>query len=90
MNDRLSELVDTLPAFACGDLSVPDLARMWRDAAEQHEPALPERYVEVLERLLNQLESAALFTEESCSFSQADMAAALQDWLRRALTLQDR
>jgi hypothetical protein len=90
MNDRLSELVDTLPAFACGDLSVPDLARHWRDAAEQHEPALPERYVEVLERLLNQLESAALFTEESCSFSQADMAAALQDWLRRALTLQER
>jgi hypothetical protein len=87
MNDRLSELVDTLPAFACGDLAVPDLARIWRDAAEHHEPALPDRYVEVLERLLNQLESAALFTEESCSFSQADMAAALRDWLSRALTL---
>jgi len=90
MNDRLTELVDTLPAFACGDLSVQDLARHWRDAAEQHEPALPERYVEVLERLLNQLESAALFTEESCSFSQSCRAAALQDWLRRALTLQER
>jgi hypothetical protein len=33
------------------------------------------------------LESAALFTEESCSFSQADMAAALQDWLLRAMSL---
>jgi hypothetical protein len=43
----------------------------------------------VLERVLNQLESAALFTEESCSFSQADMAAALGDWLAKARALSN-
>lgn len=87
MTDRLADLPTTLDAFACGDLSISDLARVWRDAAEAHTPALPPRYLDVLERLLNQLESAALFTEESCSFSQADMAAALGDWLARARAL---
>ena len=87
MNDRLSALTDTLEDFAQGAMSISDLARNWRDAAYTHEPALPERYVDVLERLLNQLESSALFTEESCSFSQADMVAALADWLGRAQAL---
>jgi hypothetical protein len=56
----------------------------WRDAAQEHEPALPDRYLDVLERLLNQLESSALFSEESCSFSRTDMvAASWSDWLPR-------
>jgi hypothetical protein len=84
MPDRLSALPATLDEFASGAMSLTDLARNWRDAASLHEPALPQRYLDVLERVLNQLESAALFTEESCSFSQADMVAALGDWLQRA------
>ena len=87
MNDQLSTLPATLDEFLQGHLSVQDLARTWRDAAQEHEPALPERYLDVLERVLNQLESAALFTEESCSFSQADMVAALADWLTKARAL---
>ena len=87
MTDRLSALTDTLEDFAQGAMSISDLARNWRDAAYTHEPALPQRYVDVLERLLNQLESAALFTEESCSFSQANMVSALGDWLQRARAL---
>lgn len=87
MNDQLSTLPPTLEAFLQGHLSVQDLAHTWRDAAQEHEPALPERYLDVLERVLNQLESAALFTEESCSFSQADMVAALADWLTKARAL---
>jgi hypothetical protein len=35
--------------------------------------ALPPRYGEVLLNLLDRLESSALFTEESCSFSQKDL-----------------
>lgn len=85
--DRLSALPLTLEAFACGDLSVTDLARVWRDAAESHEPALPQRYVDVLERLLSQIESSALFSEESCSFSRTDILAALADWLGKAQAL---
>ncbi|MCH8179362.1 MAG: hypothetical protein IIA02_06225 [Proteobacteria bacterium] len=80
----------TLDAFACGDLSITDLARSWRDAAEQHQPPLPARYTDVLERLLSQLESAALFSEESCSFSKADMVGALGDWLAKAQALPSR
>mgnify|MGYP003335364326 CR=1 FL=1 len=83
-HDRLSALPLTLEAFACGDLSVTDLARVWRDAAESHEPALPQRYVDVLERLLSQIESSALFSEESCSFSQKDLLASLQVWADKA------
>lgn len=87
MTDRLASLPDTLNEFAQGAMSLQDLARNWRDAASTHAPALPQRYIDVLERLLNQLESAALFTEESCSFSQADMVAALGDWLQKARAL---
>jgi hypothetical protein len=87
MSDRLATLPATLNEFARGAMSLNDLARDWRDAAATHEPALPQRYVDVLERVLNQLESAALFTEESCSISQTDMVAALADWLKRARSL---
>jgi hypothetical protein len=41
----------------------------------------------VLERILTQLESSALFTEESCSFSQTDIVNALGDWLSKARAL---
>lgn len=87
MTDRLAALADTLDEFARGAMSVQDLARNWRDGAHAHQPALPQRYLDVLERVLNQLESAALFTEESCSFSQADMVGALGDWLAKARAL---
>jgi hypothetical protein len=87
MPDHLSTLPATLNDFARGAMTLNDLARNWRDAASTHEPALPQRYIDVLERLLNQLESAALFTEESCSFSQQDMVAALGDWLQKAQAL---
>ena len=46
--------------------------------------ALPPRYAEVLEQLLNRLESSALFTEESCSFSQKDLLDSLQLWIDKA------
>jgi hypothetical protein len=87
MTDRLADLPATLDAFRAGHLGLGDLARTWRDAAQGHQPALPARYLDVLERVLNQMESAALFTEESCSFSQGDMVDALGDWLARARAL---
>lgn len=88
MSDRLSALSPTLQACLSGALPVPALSRQWREAAREHQPALPQRYHEVLERILTQLESSALFTEESCSFSQADMLGALGDWLAKARALE--
>ena len=55
--------------------------------ATQHQSlaaALPERFSEVLSQLLNRLESSALFTEESCSFSREDLLDSLQLWLDKA------
>jgi hypothetical protein len=46
--------------------------------------ALPPRYSEVLLNLLDRLESSALFSEESCSFSQKDLLDNLQVWADKA------
>jgi hypothetical protein len=46
--------------------------------------ALPPRYAEVLSGLLTRLESSALFTDESCSFSRKDLVDSLQMWLDKA------
>lgn len=48
--------------------------------------ALPPRYPEVLLQLLDRLESSALFSEESCSFSQKELFDSLQLWLDKAKT----
>lgn len=46
--------------------------------------SLPPRYGQVLLDLLDRLEAGALFTEESCSFSQQGLADSLQLWLDKA------
>jgi hypothetical protein len=48
--------------------------------------ALGPRYREVLLQLLDRLESSALFSEESCSFSQQGLLDNLQIWLDKAST----
>ncbi|WP_225784808.1 hypothetical protein [Xenophilus sp. Marseille-Q4582] len=63
---------------ALGRLS--DTARQ----ARQLQAALPPRFSEVLLNLLDRLESSALFSEESCSFSQKDLLDSLQLWADKA------
>ncbi|MFN7751680.1 MAG: hypothetical protein ACK5TE_05360 [Pseudomonadota bacterium] len=46
--------------------------------------ALPERFGQALEQILQRMESGSLFAEESCSFSQADLHRLLDQWLERA------
>ncbi|CAH0354387.1 hypothetical protein [Aquabacterium sp. CECT 9606] len=86
-SDQLNPLPATLDAFRQGALPLNALVQQWRAAAEGHEPALPQRYRDVLERILTQLESSALFSEESCSFSQTDIVNALNDWWVKARAL---
>lgn len=45
---------------------------------------LPPRFAEVLLGLLDRLESSALFSEESCSFSQKDLLDNIALWLEKA------
>jgi len=83
----LASLPATFAAFESGNLSTDAMVSHWRQAAHDHQPALPARYLQVLDHLLSQLESAALFTEESCSFSRTDMVASLREWLDKAQQL---
>ncbi len=56
-------------------------------AARQTGPlmgALPAQFETVWVNLLDRLESASLFSEESCSFSQTDLLDSLQLWLDKA------
>ena len=87
MSDQLSPLPATLDAFRQGTLPLNALVQQWRSAVSGHQPVLPQRYQDVLERILTQLESSALFSEESCSFSQTDIVNALGDWLAKARAL---
>lgn len=45
---------------------------------------LPPRFGAALEEVATRLESAGLFSEESCSFSQRDLVDALAEWIDRA------
>jgi hypothetical protein len=46
--------------------------------------ALPEKYRLVYHDILDRLESGALFSEESCSFSQRDLLDNLDVWIAKA------
>ena len=74
---------DALNAFTQGATSASALSHTARAQADLL-AALPPRYAEVLHGLLDRLESSALFSDESCSFSQQDLIANLQVWLDKA------
>ena len=82
-NDQLTTLQDALARFREGSTSASSLSEL---ARAQHAllAALPPRYAEVLHGLLDRLESSALFSEESCSFSQKDLVDNLQMWVDKA------
>jgi len=78
----LTRMTEQLQACQQGALPLGELIRQWRSDAAQL--GLPERFGEVLGNVLDRLESGALFSEESCSFSQKDLLASLQVWADKA------
>lgn len=80
---QLQALDDALLRLEDGSLSAAQLNDQAR-AAHALLAALPERYGPVLLQLLDRLESSALFTEESCSFSQTDLHTHLHGWIAKA------
>ncbi|MES2511785.1 MAG: hypothetical protein V4625_17815 [Pseudomonadota bacterium] len=78
--NTLQAALSQLRADTSGVTAFSNLARSQTALAA----ALPERYSEVLLNLLDRLESSALFTEESCSFSHSDLLDSLQMWLDKA------
>lgn len=81
--DQLDELAAALQQLRSDALGIPAFSRL-----AQNQPALqaalPARYAEVLQQLLDRLESSALFSEESCSFSQKELLDSLQMWIDKA------
>ena len=78
--DALQTALQQLRGDTLGVAAFSQLATQQQSLAA----ALPERFNEVLSQLLNRLESSALFTEESCSFSQKELLDSLQLWLDKA------
>ena len=86
--DLIAPLQDALHTFQQGTLTAAALSTQAR-AQTALLAALPPRYAEVLLNLLDRLESSALFSEESCSFSQKDLIASLQMWVDKARAVLD-
>ncbi|CAB5705650.1 Uncharacterised protein [Delftia tsuruhatensis] len=80
---QLAQLRTGFAQLAQQQLSAAALGQQARAASELL-GALPPRYGEVLLNLLDRLEAGALFTEESCSFSQKDLLDNLQIWADKA------
>lgn len=77
-----AQLENLLADWQSGQASSTELITRFRQALQLAQ--LPEKYGLVLEGILERIESASLFTEESCSFSKKDLANALQHWLSKA------
>ncbi|HYF17830.1 MAG TPA: hypothetical protein VEA40_08155 [Ramlibacter sp.] len=76
-----------LTALRGGELPAAEFTQQVRAAAANL--SLPARHRDALDRLLDSLESSALFEGESCSFSRDDLLQALQQWIdASARTLQ--
>ena len=80
---QLTTLAQALQAFERGDHTAATLSTLARQQTTLL-ATLPPRYSDVLLNLLDRLESSALFSEESCSFSQKDLVANLTMWVEKA------
>ena len=81
--NELNILRQSLTALRSNSLGVSAFASNARNTHALLE-ALPPRYAEVWLGLIDRLESSALFSEESCSFSQVDLLDSLSMWLDKA------
>ena len=86
MNPALQTLQTALAQLRAGTLSVQAFSTQAREL-DALLTTLPPRYGEVLLGLLDRLESSALFTDESCSFSHRDLQDSMQLWLDKASAL---
>ena len=80
---QLVALTEALQAFEHGDHTAATLSTLAREQTTLL-AALPPRYSEVLLNLLDRLESSALFSEESWSFSHKDFVSNLRMWVEKA------
>ena len=80
---QLHAFQNALESFRAGGLTAHGLSDLARGQSALL-AALPAKFTEVLHQLMDRLESSALFSEESCSFSQRDLVDSLQMWADKA------
>jgi len=80
--EQLEQLSQLLQGLREGRARLETLCSL--ASASELRQALPPQFSVVLDKLVDCLQSSALFTEESCSFSQKDLLANLQLWSEKA------
>ncbi|MEK7346355.1 MAG: hypothetical protein AAB176_11745 [Pseudomonadota bacterium] len=80
--DTLTRMTDALAACQQGTLPQNEMIKQWRTGAT--DLPLPEKFGVVLGDLLDRIEASALFSGESCSFSQQGLFDNLQLWADKA------
>lgn len=81
--NELDQLQADLGRLRSGELRVQAFSERARGQTTLLQ-RLPPKFGEVLADLLDRLESSALFSEESCSFSQSGLLDNLQLWIDKA------
>lgn len=79
----LAALRSALADLRSGTLGVQAFSQMARQQAPLLQ-ALPPKFAPLWHSLLDRLESSALFSEESCSFSHSELLDSLNLWLDKA------
>lgn len=80
--ETLTRMTEALTACSQEALPQRELIALWRSGAATL--ALPQAYGQVLGDLLDRMEASALFSGDSCSFSQQDLFEHLQLWADQA------
>lgn len=80
---QLSDIQTKLAALQAGQIRTTELTDAARGASSLL-ASLPPQFEQVLNNILDRLESSALFTEESCSFSQSGLLENLEVWIEKA------
>ncbi|MFM2083272.1 MAG: hypothetical protein RLY95_90 [Pseudomonadota bacterium] len=81
--EQLNDIKAKFAQFQVGKIRTTELTDAAR-AALVLTSSLPPQFGEVLNNILDRLESSALFTEESCSFSQTGLLENLEVWIDKA------
>ena len=80
--DTLTHMATALEACTRGVLPQQEMIKLWRSGGASL--PLPEKFGVVLGDLLDRIESSALFSGESCSFSQQGLFDNLHLWADKA------
>jgi len=80
--ETLTRMANALDACTRGDLPQQEMIKLWRSSGTSL--PLPEKFGVVLGDLLDRIEASALFTGESCSFSQKGLFDNLYLWADKA------